>query len=292
MAEIGVGTAPGRHCDQPGCNALDFLPYMCDKCRQTLCQDHRHYDRHTCEPSRGTGREVPRCPLCQTEVALRANQSLDAAVNEHINGGCKKNAGKGKTYGNACAKKGCKKREAIPLQCKGCGRNFCLRHRFEADHKCEGGAARVDDRLRAAEKRRAAAQPTTGTKGSPRSTAPATRFGTAPTHGLSGARANTAASSSSSSSSPRGGRSNPRDLQGNLSEEEALARALAASAADTGQSRHGGAVVAQGGQPQAPVTGEDADLELALAMSASLEQEQQRRNTGASGESKKDCVVS
>lgn len=242
---------------------------------------------------------MPRCPLCQTEVALKQGQSLDQAVNDHINAGCKKNAGKGKTYGNvhplhyspilaafspftplqACSKKGCKKKEVIPVVCKRCGRNFCLSHRFEADHNCEGSAARVDDRASAAERRRAESQPKARAQPQPPASRPpaATRFGTPPARGLA------------AGSQPRQGRAgqgNASALQGGMSEEEALAMALAASAQDAGRPPQGRSPARPAASaPRPPATGADADLELALAMSASLAEEEKKK------EAKKDCSM-
>eukprot|EP00035_Acanthoeca_spectabilis_P030714 m.10579 g.10579 ORF g.10579 m.10579 type:complete len:281 (+) comp4335_c0_seq1:176-1018(+) len=279
MSDIGVGTAPGKHCAHPGCNALDFLPYRCDGCSATFCADHRTYASHNCASPGTVSREVPRCPLCQTEVALKQGQSLDQAVNDHINAGCKKNAGKGKTYGNACSKKGCKKKEVIPVVCKRCGRNFCLSHRFEADHNCEGSAARVDDRASAAERRRAESQPKARAQPQPPASRPpaATRFGTPPARGLA------------AGSQPRQGRAgqgNASELQGGMSEEEALAMALAASAQDAGRPPQGRSPARPAASaPRPPATGADADLELALAMSASLAEEEQKK------EAKKDCSM-
>mmetsp|Transcript_86 Transcript_86/g.196 ORF Transcript_86/g.196 Transcript_86/m.196 type:complete len:287 (-) Transcript_86:214-1074(-) len=270
---IGVGTAPGRHCSQKGCNALDFLPFVCDGCGAVFCGDHRDYAAHGCRSPGLRSREVPRCPLCQTEVALKPGQTLDQAVNDHIVAGCKKQPGKGKTYGNQCSKKGCKKRELIPVNCKRCGRNFCLAHRFEADHKCAGTVDKAADRAAAAERRRKNARQT-----APPPAASATRFGTPPSHGFArggggggGGSRNAAAAS----------------VQGGMSEEDALAMALAASAAEAPDAAAAGrkqTVVASTAQP---ASGEDADLELALAMSASMaEQERQKAPTK---EAKKDC---
>eukprot|EP00037_Helgoeca_nana_P029918 m.364072 g.364072 ORF g.364072 m.364072 type:complete len:284 (+) comp28075_c1_seq4:271-1122(+) len=282
MSTFGVGTAPGKHCAQPDCNALDFLPYICYGCRATFCADHHKYDKHACSSPGAVSREVPRCPLCQTEVALKPGQSLDQAVNDHISAGCKKNSGKGKTYGNACGKKGCKKREAIPLVCKGCGRNFCLGHRFETDHECSGSAAKIADRGRAAEQRRAHQAPAPSARKAPAQQLPAqrspaaTRFGTAPARGLTHGAADRRAA-------PRAvGGSAAAGYQNGMSDEDAMAMALAASAQDARQPKASPATAAH-----APSTGEDADLELALAMSASLADDKKKKKK----EPTKDCSM-
>ena len=43
-----------------------------------------------------------------------------------------------KVYTNRCAKKGCKKKELLPMTCENCRQNFCIRHRHETDHDCAG----------------------------------------------------------------------------------------------------------------------------------------------------------
>lgn len=71
MSTFGVGTAPGKHCAQPDCNALDFLPYICYGCRATFCADHHKYDKHACSSPGAVSREVrrptlpPGCFLCR-----------------------------------------------------------------------------------------------------------------------------------------------------------------------------------------------------------------------------------
>jgi hypothetical protein len=37
-----------------------------------------------------------------------------------------------------CAKKGCKKREVVPVLCSSCNRNHCFAHRLEINHDCPG----------------------------------------------------------------------------------------------------------------------------------------------------------
>lgn len=43
-----------------------------------------------------------------------------------------------KVNANRCSLQGCKIKEMIPVVCKECKKNYCLRHRFPDDHKCEG----------------------------------------------------------------------------------------------------------------------------------------------------------
>merc|ERR1712110_314549 len=41
----------GRHCSEPTCRMLDFLPMKCDACSQIFCTDHLQYDDHKCSSS-------------------------------------------------------------------------------------------------------------------------------------------------------------------------------------------------------------------------------------------------
>ncbi len=82
-------------------------------------------------------------------------------VNQHIQQDCQSDKAK-KTYTNRCSFPGCRKKEVctplpdsgnggvldllfsfLPRQlvrvtCSTCHKNYCLKHRFETDHTCEG----------------------------------------------------------------------------------------------------------------------------------------------------------
>ena len=113
------------------------------------------------------------------------------------------------------------------------GRTFCLRHRHEADHGCEGEAARRSD----AAKRREATQQVR---------APAQRRP---------APSSLAAGLGRELHAARGARS---QLQAGLSDEEALRAALAASAAESGGT--------------APAGEGDLELAMAMSASMAEEQ--------------------
>ncbi|KAG8433022.1 hypothetical protein GDO86_013179 [Hymenochirus boettgeri] len=38
----------GKHCSEPTCRQLDFLPMKCDACDELFCKNHITYDQHTC----------------------------------------------------------------------------------------------------------------------------------------------------------------------------------------------------------------------------------------------------
>lgn len=129
----------GRHCSFSECHLLDFLPVRCDACSKDFCASHFSYDAHHCESSYRKDVQVPVCPLCGKLVPVPKGQLPDVVVGNHIDADCKSDpalASRGKIYTNRCSQKGCKKRELVPMVCKDCDQNFCIKHRFPADHDC------------------------------------------------------------------------------------------------------------------------------------------------------------
>lgn len=267
----------GNHCAVPTCNRLDFLPYPCDACKNIYCETHRGYAIHECREGYTRDRIVPSCPICNKLVPSKPGQTVDQAMNRHINDGCASVNQKGRTYKNKCSHLKCKKRELVEMHCKTCRLNFCMSHRFEDDHNCAGRASAA---ATAASKRR---QPesTTSAPAQPKrvTAAPAMAKRFSPAAG----RRQQNQPPISRFGAPRASAA-PRQIQAvpaTMSEEEALAAAIAASLADDGNAdrtfeppkttpKPSRAVNA----PQQPQTGADADLELALAMSASMAEEE------------------
>ncbi|VDM96459.1 unnamed protein product [Thelazia callipaeda] len=129
----------GRHCHANSCHLLDFLPVRCDACQRDFCASHYAYDAHNCISAYKKNIQVPVCPLCGVPIPVARNERPDAKVGNHIDSNCKSNpasAMKGRIYTNRCSQVYCKKRELIPIKCDECGQNFCLKHRFPADHDC------------------------------------------------------------------------------------------------------------------------------------------------------------
>lgn len=115
-----------------------------------------------------------------------------------------------KIYTNQCTMRGCKKKELIPVICSQCKRNFCLAHRHFTDHKCDPTNAVRDQRANAAQRRIQSQQ------------APPPQ---------------------------RSSSNHAQAVQGSMSEDEALARALALSMQPEGQlvQSHGNSSVTVGG---------------------------------------------
>lgn len=113
----------------------DFLPVRCDACDRIFCIGHYPYNQHGCALGRQRDVQVPVCPLCSAPVPTAKDVSPDLTVGQHIDQFCRSE--RRKIFTNRCSMKGCKKRELIPVVCGSCSRNYCLRHRHTADHNCD-----------------------------------------------------------------------------------------------------------------------------------------------------------
>lgn len=136
----------GENCALKDCNRLDFLPVKCDACGDVFCLEHYQYEKHSCKKAQNRNVQVPVCPLCSEPVASRANQLPDLAVSQHIDQYCKrneliKNRRKPKTNLQTCTFKSCKQKDLIYLECSDCRAKFCIKHRHPNDHQCPGPSA-------------------------------------------------------------------------------------------------------------------------------------------------------
>ncbi|KAF9174353.1 hypothetical protein BGX21_004694 [Mortierella sp. AD011] len=133
----------GKHCSDSTCSQLDFLPFNCQYCKQTFCQDHWRLENHTC-PNKDTATQqdqrVPICPLCDKPVPIKKGEDPNIRMEQHIAAGCPEPATTTSKpiYTNSCNAKACKNRSAIPIVCQRCRLNYCLKHRLESDHACAG----------------------------------------------------------------------------------------------------------------------------------------------------------
>lgn len=227
----------GEHCTEKSCHQLDFLPMKCDACELLFCKDHLRYELHRCHSQYKKDIQVPVCPLCNQPVPWKRGDPPDLAVGDHIDRDCQSDPAKKKrkVFGNRCTLKGCKQKEMIPVVCNQCDQNFCLKHRHPSDHICK--KVNPADKAREAALARASA-------------------GSSRVKSSSSSKGNTSASLSESYRRPVPQRS-VAAFQGNMSEDEALARALQVSMQES--------------QPVAPQLSaaqqqEEADRLLALSL--------------------------
>lgn len=128
----------GKHCSEKFCRKLDFLPMKCDACGDIFCSEHFSYRTHSCPSAYQKDVQVPICPLCSDPVPTPRDVSPDVTVGAHIDKFCKSE--KPKIYTNRCTFKNCKKKELVPFSCGVCKQNYCLKHRHTVDHECKGSA--------------------------------------------------------------------------------------------------------------------------------------------------------
>ncbi|CAM1292339.1 ZFAND2B (predicted) [Pycnogonum litorale] len=130
----------GKHCSEKTCYQLDFLPMKCDACTQIFCKDHVRYDDHSCNASYKKDVQVPVCPLCNKPIPVTRGQSPDMIVGQHIDRDCQSDPAKAnrRVYTNVCSVKRCKEKMPVPVTCRSCKKNYCLKHKIEQDHNCTG----------------------------------------------------------------------------------------------------------------------------------------------------------
>ncbi|POY75377.1 hypothetical protein BMF94_1534 [Rhodotorula taiwanensis] len=146
----------GRHCKEPSCNQLDFLPFKCPSCRLDFCSDHwRPPAGHKCSEYDETKADnrVPTCPLCSQPVSFPLTSDPNIAMDRHLSTACPvllpelasslssiSSSGRGpapKRSPNECSARGCKTKMIVPIECDSCHRKFCPSHRWKTDHACE-----------------------------------------------------------------------------------------------------------------------------------------------------------
>lgn len=128
----------GKHCSEPTCRQLDFLPITCDACKEDFCKDHFSYWGHKCPCAFKKDVQVPVCPLCNVPIPVKRGEIPDVVVGEHMDRHCTFHPGRNqKVFTHRCSKEGCRKKEMLPLACAQCYGNFCIQHRHPLDHGCQ-----------------------------------------------------------------------------------------------------------------------------------------------------------
>ncbi|KAI7889922.1 uncharacterized protein EV154DRAFT_538618 [Mucor mucedo] len=78
---------------------------------------------------------VPICPICDKPVPVKRGDDPNIRMNQHIQSNCSDLQPK---VDNTCRKKGCTTKMLVPMHCPECGLSFCVKHRLEIDHQCQG----------------------------------------------------------------------------------------------------------------------------------------------------------
>ncbi|KAF8195460.1 hypothetical protein BJ912DRAFT_957039 [Pholiota molesta] len=131
--------AVGKQCSDPTCLLVDFLPFKCQHCELSFCQEHFKVNAHHCSKYDESkhNRIAPNCPLCNTPVAVRPGQDPNVRMDIPLEKECSVVTGKVKSKSTPlCARASCRKVLFSPIRCTSCRLQFCPAHRFPGDHTC------------------------------------------------------------------------------------------------------------------------------------------------------------
>ncbi|TFK61388.1 hypothetical protein BDN72DRAFT_778250 [Pluteus cervinus] len=132
--------AIGKQCSHSSCLLVDFLPFKCQHCEESFCQEHFMVSAHRCPMYDETkyNRVAPDCPFCHTPVAFAPGQDPNIKMELHFTTKCSVLTGKSGRSSSTpvCAKTNCKKVLFSPIRCDKCKYQFCPSHRFPSDHNC------------------------------------------------------------------------------------------------------------------------------------------------------------
>lgn len=91
------------------------------------------YDKHNCNAQ--DDNQIPICPLCNHPVPIKPGESPDMIVSQHMDQNCKNP--QNKLFTNRCSVLRCKNKELMKIVCENCGKNHCITHRHPTDHDCK-----------------------------------------------------------------------------------------------------------------------------------------------------------
>ena len=60
----------GAHCCLKYCKTKDFLPFVCNKCNQTFCLEHRTCKAHECPKADVDDVMLIICPICSMKIRI------------------------------------------------------------------------------------------------------------------------------------------------------------------------------------------------------------------------------
>ncbi|KAJ4482095.1 hypothetical protein J3R30DRAFT_3329480 [Lentinula aciculospora] len=145
LEQDGPLLAIGKQCSHPTCHLVDFLPFKCQHCQVSFCQDHYKVAEHSCPQydENKHNRIAPNCPLCNDPVAIRPGQDPNVRMEEHFAKECTVMTGHvAKKSTPICAQRKCGKVLFAPIRCDKCRLSYCPSHRFPGDHTCHTTPAR------------------------------------------------------------------------------------------------------------------------------------------------------
>ena len=143
------------------CTEETYLPHTCSQCGKKFCDKHESQEAHKCPFANVSKLRTTVCPLCNEVLRVEAGESLDHAVNTHLDTGkcstAQKNVPHQQTaasflFGsdhqnqqqnsssssknNFCSLQSCNQYEPVPVVCSHCHKSFCLKHKLPEHHNC------------------------------------------------------------------------------------------------------------------------------------------------------------
>jgi hypothetical protein len=111
----------GAQCSHQSCLLVDFLPFKCQHCEDSFCQEHFMVTAHKCPKYDESkyNRVSPNCPLCNVVVSVRPGQDPNEAVEAHFMKDCSIMTGRTKAKKSTpiCARARCGKALFAPIRC-------------------------------------------------------------------------------------------------------------------------------------------------------------------------------
>eukprot|EP01084_Bolivina_argentea_P232965 392493_1 len=128
----------GKHCTLSSCGRHDFLPFFCNRCGSTFCNEHYKYDDHGCLEEGGCDIVAIVCPMCSKTLRMPSTADANAVWHEHAISDCDPAASRKKKKSQICAAPRCQRKlgPTITQICKRCRKKTCLTHRFPDTHDC------------------------------------------------------------------------------------------------------------------------------------------------------------
>ena len=110
----------GAHCHYDLCGTQTYLPLECRYCNHQFCESHIDENNHECQQN------IDNC-LQETQIKECEEKFKQLELKQ-----------KKIHHGHKCNYKSCKKYEFVPIVCKRCKLSFCVNHRLDDDHNCDG----------------------------------------------------------------------------------------------------------------------------------------------------------
>ena len=127
----------GSHCQVTNCNQKDFLPFKCQHCTMTFCNEHRTYSAHECKGELARDMTSIDCPICSLSVKFDLSQDVNQVWESHYMNTCTK-APPIKKATKKCNRPDCQTSLGLTnsFTCSKCNKLVCLTHRMPEEHSC------------------------------------------------------------------------------------------------------------------------------------------------------------